>query len=699
MKKKILWLLVLSLCLVGVANASAATWDLGTSFTQSDPNNPNGVWSFGRSTELTQASFVYNTAYDNTGWASLDDLCIWWNETNPTSGFPGGWPLIWHSFNYTETSPATINPGDTIVQTGVNGPGVNGVIRWTAPITGYIEASVSIAVNYASTGYAILLNDVVLAELPAGNQAISQILSVTAGDTLDLVVIPPTADSHSVSVEVTIEEITEPTEPVECILQLDAGHGLTDPNTGLPYGDGDVVKRWQDTQSNNNMEVFLAWGNPTLETSEVNGYNVIRFTGDDGLVIDPNSDPDDLLNAGNYTIYVVGRINDLTLSQIFYANYSDPPAGAVVGISDYRYDTVKYFANHGGTLSPADELVEGRFYLIKASRNWLGERTLSINGELKASGLGKSTYNTDSIASIGALDIGRQFLTGDIAEIRVYDGVDPDETVTDELMTKYNIDTSPVISDPNIISLTGMTFYETSNSGASLNYWQWNTVYPDSIWDLPIYEGDTILTDPNELINVVLNHHTYMMIDIPFQLGQERTFTWHNAHSEEGPEAGSYFGISLFFDGGQNQNDPGIAVFAEMDSTGPGDGNPDYFAIPNNAGGWPGSVWVPGPGLIYYDMEKKLKITLTNYVAYDSDLGIDVVPTQSAGEHPLDGPDGFKDMFGHFTLKVETLDCSTLDHFAADFDKNCRVDLADFAILIGQWLDCNDPANPGCPTP
>jgi hypothetical protein len=695
MKKRILWLLVLSLCLIGIANTYAATWDLGSSFTRHDPNNPIGVWSLGRSTALTQASFALNLAYEDSPWG---DVAVWWSDAgDPYPGYAGNWPLIWYSFGYTENN---ILPGETQVQTGVTRPGENGVIRWTSPVTGYVEASVSLEYNYGASSYAFLQNDVVLGTLPAGNQSFSQILSVTAGDTLDLVVIPPDAGSHSVSVAITIEEVTEPTGPVECILQLDAGAGLTDPNTETPYGDGDVVVRWQDTQSGKNMQALRAWGDPTLETNEIDtDKNVVRFDGDDGLIVDPNTDPNSLLNATNYTIYVVGRINDLTLSQIFYANYSDPPAGAVVGISDTQFNTVKYYANYGGTMSSDFELAEGRFYLMKATRNWMGERTLSINGEVVASSSGKSTYNSNTVVSIGALDIGRQFLVGDIAEIRVYNGVDPDETVTDDLMTTYDIDTSPVISDPNIIFLTGMTLYQTSNSGDSLTTGQWNTAYPDAAWDLPIYEGDTLLTDPNELVNVVLNNQTYMMIDIPFELGQERIFTWYNVHSEEGPAPGSYFGISLFFDDGQNQNDPGIAAFAQMDSTGPGDGNPVFHAISINAGGWPYSASVPGPGLIYYDQAKNLKITLTNYVVYDSDLGIDVVPTQNAGEHPLDGPDGFTDMFGHFTLKVETLDCSTLDHFAADFNADCRVDLDDFAQLITDWLMCNDPANIDCPTP
>jgi len=525
-------------------------------------------------------------------------------------------------------------------------------------------------------------------------------IPIAAGETIDFVQGAGAGiGSENSPFDVTITEISPPSEPVECVLLLDAGTGLKDPNGGTDYGDGDVVKRWQDTQSGNNMEALLAWGNPTLETNEINGQNVIRFTGDDGLVVDPNSDPDDLLNAPNFSIYVVGRINDLALSQVFYSNYSDPAAGAGIGISDTRFNTPDFSTAMNGAVTPltADqELVKGRYYLITLTKDWLSEKKIYINGQLSATGSGKVMYNTDTVVAIGALDIGRLFLNGDIAEIRVYNGVDPDETVTDELMTKYDIDTSPVLSDPNIISLTGMTLYQTSSTGASLTTWQFNTMYPDPAWDLSIYERDTILTDPNELINVVLNHHTYMMIDIPFQLGQERTFTWHNAHTEAGPEPGSYFGISLFFDDGQNRNAPGIAVFAQMDSTGPGDGNPDHSAISSGAGGWPYSASVPGPGWIYYDLERKLKITLTKFVVYDSDLGIDIVPTQNAGEHPLDGPDGFKDMFGQFTLKVETLDCSVLDHFAGDIDGNCRVNLEDIVLLLADWLKCNDPENTGC---
>jgi len=706
-KKNMIWLMVLSLCLIGVANTSAATWDLGDDWVTGQPlgsggANPNGQWSYGHSTELTQASFVLNAAYEE--WNTPANAGVWWTAS-------GTWSLVWHSFGVTDAN-GDINPGDNVVQTGVNNA-VTSVIRWTSPLTGYVEASVYIESGYGASTAAILHNDEVLTTLPAGTQSASGILSVTAGDTLDVVIIPPDLNSHMIKLDITItDEVTEPTEPVKCILQLDAAHGLTDPNGGTDYGDGDVVGRWQDTQSGNTMEAFLAWGDPTLETNEINGQNVIRFTGDDGLVIDPNSDPDDLLNADYYTMFVVGRINDLTLSQIFYANYSDPPAGVAVGISDSQFNTIKYYANRGGTLSPDDELIQERFYLFTATCNWKGERTLSINGEVvKTSYLGGSTYNANTVASIGALDIGRQFLVGDIAEIRVYNGFDAGlhDTVTADLIAKYNIDTTPVVPDPDVISLTAMTLTRTGSTGGMItNLDRYNTIFEDAAWDMAVYEGNLVtnpaLYDPNNPDGFWLNNLKYMMIDIPLRLGDDRTFNWHCAYSS--PDVPK-MGMNLFFDDSQNQDIPGLSVYAQMDATGPGDGTPEFLAnSATSTMGWP-ITSVPGTGsLIYYDTVKKMKVTLTDFVVYHPDVyNLDFIGAQvqdpNSGINPvLGGNDGVADLIGRFTLKVETLDCSTLDHFAADFNKDCRVDLDDFAQLIATWLQCNDPRNPdGCPNP
>ena len=37
--------------------------------------------------------------------------------------------------------------------------------------------------------------------------------------------------------------------------------------------------------------------------------------------------------------------------------------------------------------------------------------------------------------------------------------------------------------------------------------------------------------------------------------------------------------------------------------------------------------------------------------------------------------------------------CGDWGYLPADIDKDCQVDLADFADLAGDWLLCNDPTD------
>lgn len=707
MKKNILLLVIVGIIGLGTAAGQAVTWDLNTDWEAAMPSvsspgvNPNGTWSYGNNTALQKSSFALNTAWDN--WSPAADALAVWGTT------PGVWPLMWHSYTFASGVGDGTGPHETCIQTGHNRPGANSVVRWTAPYAGTFNILIDWQLGYGSEGTVILWNDMVLSSTPnAQNHAYDMDIPMAAGDTIDFVALGQTTASNASVLYFTVTELTEPTDPVECVLWLDATTGLTDPNTGTPYGDGDLVKRWQDTQSGKNMQADLAWGGPTLETNEINGKNVIRFTGDDGLKIDPNSAIP--LNAPNYTVYVVGRINDLALSQIFYANYSDPPAGAAVGISDTRFNTVKYFTN-GNTVSSDSELIEGRFYLIAVSRSWQGEKNLYINGELIDSTLGKSKYNSGTVLSIGALDIGRQFLNGDIAEIRVYNGVDAalHDTVTTALIDKYDIDTTPVVPDPDIVSMTAMTLTRTVSTGVMIETQErYNTFFEDAAWDMAVYEGELItnpaLYDPNNPGDFWLSHPNYLMLDIPLAVGQERSFNWHCAY---GSADVPYMGVNLFFDDGQYTNKVGISVYAQMDGTGPGDGTPAFLA--NSAAstmGWPYTS-VPGTGsLIYYDTVKQMKVTMTNFVVYHPDVyDLDFIGAQvqdpNSGINPiLDGNDGATDLVGRFTLKVETLDCQALDHFAADINTDCRVDLNDFALLIASWLDCYDPQNPAeCTNP
>ncbi len=709
MKKIIILLLVLTF---GVS-AQAASWNFLTEW--GHPTMPVPTWQYGYGHQNNYHEFIL---FPYAGTNGAGDP--YWG---PDSAAPDNGPIMWR--NDESGVSYGIQPGEVAMHTGATGHYLGGwediAVRWTAPAT-ITQPAVNLdgklgAGHGGDREFWVVKNagqasELVLFHQPsiAGDIPFNVDVVIAAGDTIDFVQGAGAGmGAENSPFDVTITEISPPSEPVVCVLQLDAGTGLTDPNTDTPYGDGDIVGRWQDTQPGHAMQAYLAWGGPTLETNEINGKNVIRFTGEDGLVIDPNSDPDDLLNAPNFTIYVVGRINDLALSQVFYANYSDPAAGAAVGISDSRVNTPGFSTAMGGTvtaLNADQELVEGRYFLIAVTKDWLSEKKIYINGELAATGIGKALYNANTITSIGALDIGREFLTGDIAEIRVYNGVDAalQITVTADLIAKYNIDTTPVVPDPTIISLTAMTLTRTGPTGGMDINERWNTLFFDGAWDLALYEGDLItnpaLYDPNHPDGFWLNNLTHMLIDIPLRLGEERTFNWHCARGlTDVPK----MGVNLFFDSSQNEDVPGISVYAQMDDTGPGDGHPPFLA--NSAAstmGWP-ITSTPGSGsLIYYDIDKQMKVTMTDFVIYHPDVySLDFVSAQyqnpTDGIHPvLGGNDGVPDLIGRFTLKVGTLDCSTLDHFAGDIDGNCRVNLEDIVLLLADWLKCNDPENAGC---
>jgi hypothetical protein len=494
------------------------------------------------------------------------------------------------------------------------------------------------------------------------------------------------------------------TEPFECILWLKADNGPVDPN-GNSIATGQTVGKWLD-KSGKGLNAIRQWGDPTLETSTFpNGsHPIVHFDGNDGLIIDPNS----LLNADesdiyprSVSVYVVGRIDDLALGQVFLANFSNPgAAGTSLGISNSSFNKAEFYDTRGGVYEPDEALVVDRYYLLSYTISYDSQRKIYLNGELLNTGFGRPTYNLNTMVSIGALGSGAEFLTGDVAEIKVYTGVNAVEhaAVTTYLMDKYQIDTSePPAPDPTKVTLTALTLTRTNSLGTMDVTERWNTFYSDAAWDTAIFEGE-IPADPNAFDpNRFLNHPNYMMIYIPLQTGEERTFTWYNAR---GLTDVGYFGVNLFFDDKQNANIPGLSVYAQMDNTGPGDGHPAYKANSSiSTMGWPVNSVAGTGSLTYKDMVKKLKVTMTDFVVYQQDVfGHDIVTAQTAG-HPLDGRDGAADMIGQFTLKVEqNLLCEDLTEFLeADINHDCSVDLADMAYLVTDWLKCNDPLNQDCP--
>jgi len=685
---------------------------------------------------------------------ALDSWTLYPNKfTDSFAGFKGwilGGPDNWGHCNYHNRDDFFLNstwlPGVGMSwrpwQTGLTTPWNNPVARPAGRFTAPAADTYAIYILFenrvpsaAATGVFVNINDAEVAnqmvsgftntEPPvAENLArFSRNVFLNAGDTVTFGVYSIasegfTGGGHNVAVEATFSSggvIPAPTQ--ELLLHLDAGAGILDAE-GNPADVGDVVGTWQD-QSAKNLNAYLKWGDPTLESGSFrNGsHPVIRFDGDDGLLLydtaDPNwIDPEDPNDPNGYdplgldtlTIYVVGKINQQqNLSQIFFANYADPTRGYGLGISDAFMDYVRFFTNGGGEMrssGPIDDT--DRYYLLAATVSQTFDKKLFINGWVDNQGTGGVQYNRNTLVTVGALDTGRQFLTGDIAEIRVYNGYveDVHNVVVSELISKYDLDTSPLGGpDPNTVTLSALTFYGTESDGSVRHAERWNTLWSDSAWDVVLTEGDVtgLSSDPNSLFP--LNLYSNMNIYAVLTKGQSYTFTWINARSDTAQ--GSYFGMNFFFENAEKTGaSHQISVFANM--TDPSEAPAPFQANSGMTMGWPLTDVFGAGTLIYKNFEKELAVTLTDWVVYHQDVfGYDLISAQVGDPvaHPLSGPDGLPDVIGQFTLQVTPYQMTCADqneYFAMDFNQDCFVDLQDFAVFAQQWLNCNDPQTPGC---
>jgi len=239
MKKILLLNLMTSLCAFTSLQAYNV-YDLSTSFTPLDPNNPFGVWSIGRRSGIGVGdTFVLNTAYLNT-WENFGDTDCWWNETNPASPWPGGWPLIYHNFP----------DGPTGMQTGVNSYD-HGVVRWTAPSEGILNIDISIAYVYGSYVAMVMLNNTgdsdpnlwIIYEQPSTSSFTWTGHHIMAGDTIDLVITSPASlesTRANVNEVFTLYAIGEPGAPAE--------NNIPNPNPQTPFDPDDPNAVWDISQ-------------------------------------------------------------------------------------------------------------------------------------------------------------------------------------------------------------------------------------------------------------------------------------------------------------------------------------------------------------------------------------------------------------------------------------------------------------------
>ncbi len=715
---------VISLC---CAVAEAVSWDLDRDF-ESATVNPNGAWSYGY--------------FDGTGFHLLAE-----GITEPDMGSdrygwrtPGGdWDTYGNIQKILE-GEANFEAYSSYRYGGemCSGPGgftgVRTGIRWVCPAADtYVVfanwqglstkgGGTTVDVTLEHNGTAIFTDNVAgfigrPGQAPSGTKpevGTARILELQAGDTLDQT-LAGGADgvgSDCTNHDLYIVPLSEfPAATMNLVMQLDAGVGVSDPNRpGVPLVDGDRVGLWAD-QAGNGLDARAksGWGSPILKTD--GAFDVVRFDGNDGMVIydlsDPNdeaafTDPEDPNDRGplgleTYTIYVVGKLNQFVtpnLAQVFLANFN-AEKGYVLGISDSRPEYVKFWSNIGGemrSVGPIDE--SGRYYLMTGTVTNLREKKLFANDCMDAEGYGYSAFTTATVASVGALGNGTQFLKGDIAEIRVYDGFieATHEAVVDELSTKYSLNRD-CLTNQDVVALTYATSYVTNADGATDFSYQTNTQSGDGPWDLALYDGPVSELDPND---VALNNPGNMNIYIELTLGEPKTISFANGLS--GPKDPDwYYGMNLFFEDSTSHQ---ISVFGKLTDS-KEEVEPFTENAANPTAGFGGSAVAGANSKVAKIFGKERKVTISDWKMYNETVwSLDMMLATPGIPW---GHDGIADHVGQFTLLVEEYQpvCTDMPamgnpYLDMDFNEDCYVNLEDFAEFAKDWLQCNDPGNPLC---
>ncbi len=435
-RKVLLSAIVFWIAITGSVRVQAA-WNVEADFSIA-AGNPNGQWSYGSAANLTIPYVI--TLYDN-GLAVTGELAgleLW--RTGAISD-----PVDTHN-----TTDSAISPSFGAVwpaHSAAFHPGPDGqysLYRWTAVANGFYEVSAIFSVghpNKTTTDVHILVNgsaaegyEIFAGAIDAqanGNgdtESYSGLVFLQAGDTVDFAVGYGNGSHNS---DTTLIDATITQLAGEPVLWLKAGEGVS--------SDGSGVALWQN-QSDPNNHAVRQFGNPQATTATFpNGdFPVIRFNGDDGFYLADAA----ALRLSTLSIYMVGSIDAGSQSQVFLSNYTDIQ-GFVLGISDTAAETVKWFtAAPGAPLEPETALKTERPYLITAVQDGgSSAKSLRVNTQEVASGTAALTYTSQTIAGVGVLEPGRQFLTGDIAEILVVDSADAAvrEAAENYLMGKYGI--------------------------------------------------------------------------------------------------------------------------------------------------------------------------------------------------------------------------------------------------------------------
>lgn len=246
-----------------------------------------------------------------------------------------------------------------------------------------------------------------------------------------------------------------PSEVTGLIFHLDAGEEAYNGAGSSLATDGQTVQEWHD-QSSSAVDVIQTTSGfrPIFRTSEINGKPAIDFDGTDDRLIVAGQTPA-VLRVTDYSLFVVGKLDTLSINQSFYSTYGLVGGSHSSGnFFSFRSSAADIRLLHG-TGSPADAsnvlnsngTIGTSYEKYTAISDQTNEvQKLYIGGTLDDSNTSGQDvgYPTESTLVIGATDFQpmAEFLNGKIAEIIMYDSVISDDDrngIHDYLSDKYGL--------------------------------------------------------------------------------------------------------------------------------------------------------------------------------------------------------------------------------------------------------------------
>jgi len=476
--------------------------------------------------------------------------------------------------------------------------------------------------------------------------------------------------------------------------------------------DPDGVTVWQD-QSGNSNHADRVYGFPQLATATFpNGpHDVLRFDGNDALRLTDTS----ATQLTNFNIFIVANYDAGAVNERFFTNYSVGTLGTQYGYAlGTNGNGSSFWWYYGSTeLSAGTYAAEKNYLTIYTLANSIEKQLFVLdqdNGQTAYSyeiGSALIQYSSDPALPPHYSDIGANWIEwegygwfgahrGDIAEILVYDLSDPDYITLEDpnaafddvrayIYEKYGMNTTvtPVDDSP----CTDPAPYEPEN--------------PSYVWDFAVDFSPSRIsaTDAEN------PHHD-----------------WSYGYGAEGNLADFHLYPTCSLNGGNpawgdTANGPVLwralsfpNYGIELCEVGSHPGDPASPALSNSKIRWTspvedimavsGMFGSGGPGDLWIVKDGNEVLWERQETASDEpfDLRIPVAVGTT-----IDFVHGVGDGWGGENKSVSiqiirgTLRCEDLTtHMPTDLNRDCYVNLEDFALLAQNWLKCNDPLEPTC---